>query len=251
MGVAPDANLIAVKAADDQGGATVLNVIYGIQFAIDHQRDYNIRVLNLSLNAATAQSYQTDPLDAAVETLWSAGIVVVASAGNNGTSNAGVLYAPANDPFVITVGAVNDQGTVNTSDDTLAAFSAFGSVPVSVTIRPDALAGKRGATSFYNPFTERDEMGAIVQLKSNGWFVVVSQPRRPMRGPGTGRAAAVLMGRPRRMRRRLPAGSAAGHHEIDAGAAPELILIATGSEVSLALEAHQRLVKDGIRSRLV
>jgi len=32
---------------------------------------------------------------------------------------------------------------------------------------------------------------------------------------------------------------------------PELILIATGSEVSLALEAHQRLARDGIRSRLV
>jgi len=35
------------------------------------------------------------------------------------------------------------------------------------------------------------------------------------------------------------------------GAAPELILIATGSEVSLALEAHQRLVKEGVRSRMV
>jgi transketolase len=35
------------------------------------------------------------------------------------------------------------------------------------------------------------------------------------------------------------------------GATPELILMATGSEVSLALEAHQRLVKEGIRSRLV
>jgi transketolase len=32
---------------------------------------------------------------------------------------------------------------------------------------------------------------------------------------------------------------------------PEVILIATGSEVSLALEAHQRLVADGIRSRVV
>jgi len=32
---------------------------------------------------------------------------------------------------------------------------------------------------------------------------------------------------------------------------PELILIATGSEVSLALEAHQRLARDGIGSRLV
>src|SRR5208282_1687058 len=35
------------------------------------------------------------------------------------------------------------------------------------------------------------------------------------------------------------------------GSSPEVILIATGSEVSIALEAHQRLVKEGIRSRLV
>ncbi|HEV2280799.1 MAG TPA: transketolase [bacterium] len=35
------------------------------------------------------------------------------------------------------------------------------------------------------------------------------------------------------------------------GRGPELILIATGSEVTLALEAHERLVRDGIRSRLV
>jgi transketolase len=52
--------------------------------------------------------------------------------------------------------------------------------------------------------------------------------------------------------------SGAGHDEIKAGGSaagggrdPELILIATGSEVPLALEAHQRLVGDGIRSRLV
>jgi transketolase len=35
------------------------------------------------------------------------------------------------------------------------------------------------------------------------------------------------------------------------GSTLELILIATGSEVSLALEAHQRLVKEGVRSRVV
>jgi transketolase len=35
------------------------------------------------------------------------------------------------------------------------------------------------------------------------------------------------------------------------GSAPEVILIATGSEVSIALEAHERLTKDGIRSRVV
>jgi transketolase len=35
------------------------------------------------------------------------------------------------------------------------------------------------------------------------------------------------------------------------GGLPELILIATGSEVSLALQAHQRLVSGGTRSRVV
>ena len=75
------------------------------------------------LNSSLAQSYDTSPLDAAVEIVWFNKIVVVVSAGNNGSST---LYPPANDPFVITVGATNDHGTVDTSDDTLATFSAHG-----------------------------------------------------------------------------------------------------------------------------
>jgi len=35
------------------------------------------------------------------------------------------------------------------------------------------------------------------------------------------------------------------------GGNPEVILIATGSEVSLAVEAHEKLVTEGIRSRVV
>ena len=35
------------------------------------------------------------------------------------------------------------------------------------------------------------------------------------------------------------------------GSAPDVILIATGSEVSIALDAHERLTKDGIHSRVV
>ena len=104
-------------------------MVNGLQWIFDNAATYNIRVVNLSLNSTVADSYQVDPLDAAVETLWNAGIVVVVSAGNNGTSNSGVVYAPANDQFVITVGAVNDQGTVSPSDDTLASFSALAHYP--------------------------------------------------------------------------------------------------------------------------
>ena len=35
------------------------------------------------------------------------------------------------------------------------------------------------------------------------------------------------------------------------GGNPEVILIATGSEVSLAVEAHEKLLAEGIRSRVV
>src|SRR3954471_17348517 len=44
-GAAPDANVVAVKIADEQGNATVLDAINGIQFAVDHRADYNIRVI--------------------------------------------------------------------------------------------------------------------------------------------------------------------------------------------------------------
>ena len=107
-GVAPDANLISIKAADEKGNATVLDVIYGLQFAVDHKATYNIRVVNLSLESDQAQSYKTDPLDAAVESAWFNGIVVVAAAGNRGTADDAVDYAPGNDPYVISVGAVDD-----------------------------------------------------------------------------------------------------------------------------------------------
>jgi serine protease AprX len=139
LGIAPDANLVSIKAADDQGNATVLDVIYGLQFAVDHQADYNIRVVNLSLESTVAQSYLTDPLDAAVESAWLHGIVVVAAAGNLGTAPDAVSYAPANDPYVITVGAVDEQGTAAVGDDTIPSWSSRGRTQDGFA-KPDVLA---------------------------------------------------------------------------------------------------------------
>jgi serine protease AprX len=138
-GVAPDANLISIKAADEAGNSTVLDVIYGIQFAVDHQDDFNIRVLNLSLESTVADSYKTDPLDAAVEAAWFKGIVVVAAAGNRGTDADAVSYAPGNDPYAISVGAVDDMGTKGITDDRMAAWSSRGTTQDGVA-KPDLFA---------------------------------------------------------------------------------------------------------------
>jgi serine protease AprX len=126
IGVAPNANLISIKASDDSGNATVLDVMYGLQFAIDHQADYNIRVINMSLDSTSAQSYTTDPLDAAAEAAWMHGIVVVTAAGNRGTAPDAVQYAPANDPYVITVGAVDEGGQGSSLNDQIASWSSQG-----------------------------------------------------------------------------------------------------------------------------
>jgi serine protease AprX len=125
-GTAPGADLISIKASDDHGDATVLDVIYGIEFAVEHKDQFNIRVLNLSLESTVAESYRTDPLAAAVEAAWFQGIVVVAAAGNRGTDTDAVDYAPGNDPYVISVGAVDDQGTKQVKDDLRTDWSSRG-----------------------------------------------------------------------------------------------------------------------------
>ena len=120
QGVAPNANLIGIKISDDYGMAYEFDVVESLQWVFENKDLYNIRVVNLSLNSTVEQSYHTSPLNAAVEAVWFKGIVVVASAGNKGaggdynTANA----APANDPFIITVGASDEHDTDVRVDDT-------------------------------------------------------------------------------------------------------------------------------------
>ncbi|MGB5049993.1 MAG: S8 family peptidase, partial [Caldilineaceae bacterium] len=122
-GIAPKTKLVNVRVSDDHGRGTEGDVLQALQWIFDNAEKDNIRVVNLSLNAAVAQSYHTSPLAAGVEMLWLKGIVVVVSAGNNGSAD---LYPPANSPRVITVGATDDKGTPSIDDDIVAHFSAWG-----------------------------------------------------------------------------------------------------------------------------
>lgn len=123
IGVAPMANIVNVKVTNDDGSARSSDVIAGLQWVLENKAAYNIRVVNISFNSTLAESYHTSPLDAAVEILWFNKIVVVVSAGNQAN---GILYPPANDPFVITVGATDDNGTSSLNDDVMTNFSAYG-----------------------------------------------------------------------------------------------------------------------------
>jgi len=139
IGVAPMANVINVKVTNDDGSARSSDVIAGLQWILNNKSTYNIRVVNISFNSTVAESYHTSPLDAAVEILWFNKIVVVTSAGNQAT---GILYPPANDPFVITVGATDDKGTTSLSDDVVTSFSAYGTTSDGF-VKPDLVAPGR------------------------------------------------------------------------------------------------------------
>lgn len=143
MGVAPNANLINVKVSDDNGMSLGSDLVAGLQWVYDNRFTYNIKVVNISMNSTVAESYQLSPIDAACEILWFNGIVVVVSAGNAG---AGAVYPPANDPFVITVGATDEMGTATLLDDSVAAFSAYG-ITEDGFAKPDLVAPGRNVLS--------------------------------------------------------------------------------------------------------
>jgi serine protease AprX len=129
---------------DDQGTATVTDVIKAADWILANKSTYNIKVANFSLHAASKASILFDPLDAAVEKLWLNGITVVAAAGNYGTTAgpSGVQFAPGNDPFVITVGATDIGTSLGSGDDVAAPFSAWGYTPDGF-MKPDIAAPGR------------------------------------------------------------------------------------------------------------
>jgi serine protease AprX len=126
-GVARNARLVDVRVASSRGEALTSDIVAAVDWILANKSGHNIRVANFSLVGTNAVSFRFDPLDKAVEKLWLNGVVVVAAAGNNGESSKAVgIGAPANDPFVITVGALDQAQTSSVSDDTRASWSAYG-----------------------------------------------------------------------------------------------------------------------------
>jgi serine protease AprX len=124
-GMAPDARLVSLKIADNQGAVDVSQMIAAVNWVVQNKNTngMNIRVLNLSYGSASPQDPRMDPLSWAAEVAWRNGIVVVASVGNEGDNVPG-LSNPAYNPWVIAVGAVDTRGTDARTDDVVPSFSA-------------------------------------------------------------------------------------------------------------------------------
>ncbi|MEZ5221623.1 MAG: S8 family serine peptidase [Ilumatobacteraceae bacterium] len=127
VGIAPDARIINVKVGAHDGAVDVSQVIAAIDWVVQHRDDpgIDIRVLNLSFGTDSVQDPSLDPLVYAAEQAWKAGIVVVASSGNDGVAASG-LAVPAASPAIIAVGASDPRGTIRTSDDSIPDFAQHG-----------------------------------------------------------------------------------------------------------------------------
>jgi serine protease AprX len=141
-GLAPDAQLISVRALAPDGTGYTSDIISGIDWVVKNARTYNIRVLNLSLGHPVYESYVTDPLCRAVAVAVRKGMVVVVAAGNDGTvgTGYGTITSPGNSPSVVTVGAMDDRDTVSLGDDVLAGYSSKGPSLVDFVVKPDLVA---------------------------------------------------------------------------------------------------------------
>ena len=155
-GIAPGASLISLKVLDANGQGTISNIIAALGWVAANATTYNIRVVNLSVGANIHESYWTDPLTLAAKAVTDKGITVVTAAGNRGKNAAGQLQyggitAPANAPWVLTVGASSTNGTLTRNDDTLASFSSSGPTYRDYEAKPDLVAPGVGTVSLAVP----------------------------------------------------------------------------------------------------
>lgn len=155
-GVAPDANLIAYKVLDSNGGAgsfsTVISAIdAAIVTRLDTDPNNDISVMNLSLGAKCGGGYDAycgpdDVISRAIDNASANGIVSVIAAGNSG-SIPGTIETPGVARTAITVGSVNKSKQMSS-------FSSRGPVTNGgeLLIKPDIVApGEQVCAALGNP----------------------------------------------------------------------------------------------------
>jgi serine protease AprX len=197
VGMGKDIRLVSVRIFGPEGTGLVSDALAGIDWIIANKDKYKIRVLNASFGHPVEESYLTDPLCQAVERAWKAGIVVVASAGNDGALGYGSIGSPGNDPYVITVGASNNYLSGTRGDDLVATYSSRGPTYLDHVVKPDVLAPGNRTISLRAVGSPLDVRYPGLRVK---WGEYNSDPNKAtldssyFRLSGTSMSAAVVSG---------------------------------------------------------
>ena len=115
MGVAPDAQWIAVKIFNDQDQSDLAKIHQGFQWLLDPDGDQNTAdapdIVNSSWVLQGTEGECLGEFASDITVLKTAGIAVVFSAGNSGHKS-NTSMEPANDPAVMSVGATDSSQRV-------------------------------------------------------------------------------------------------------------------------------------------
>lgn len=109
-GIASDAELVLLKVQNEEGRITTENIAKALKWVQEYHKEFNIRVVNMSLGDDEAVSFRQSEIDILAEQLISEGVIIVAAAGND---ESGLIKPPANSPNVISVGGINDNNQLS------------------------------------------------------------------------------------------------------------------------------------------
>ena len=105
-GIAPNSNIVSIKALDKHGEANATKILEAMQWVYDNNLEYNIKVVCMSFGSEPLGF--NDPIMKGAEALWRKGIVIVSAAGNSGPDYQ-TIKSPGISPRIITVGGMNDN----------------------------------------------------------------------------------------------------------------------------------------------
>jgi serine protease AprX len=195
-GVAPAANIVGVKVLDEVGQGRTSDLIAGIAWTIAHKNAYNVRVMNLSVGGSPVGPVSKDPIAWAVEAAWRAGITVVCAAGNEGDYGPGGILSPGDDPFVLTVGAVDTKQTASTADDSVASYISVGPTLFDKVAKPDVVAPGQRLISVRTPgsYLDVNFPANIIPLATYAPTSPAGTDSRYLMLSGTSAAAPVVAG---------------------------------------------------------
>jgi len=144
--VAPGADLLVLRVLNKDLRGTQDSVLAALRWVIDHQRDKNIRVVNMSLQVREfGSSHAGDEMRNLIAKATQNGILVVVAAGNYGQSNIQTL--PANSEEAITVGSMSHNFTLKPNLHFISEFSNLGVASVWKTESARANSGTRATNN--------------------------------------------------------------------------------------------------------
>lgn len=181
VGVAPEADLLSVKVAGEDGSTSLGRVLAGIQLVDSAAERFGVRVMLLAIDSESPLPPDLDPLSWALRQVWSHGVVVVVPAGNGGPDE-GSIASPGEDPWLLTAGSVDDLGTPDVDDDVVPDSSARGPTRWGAE-KPEVAAPGEHLVSVRAPGStiDRENQSAVV---GDDYF----------KGSGTSMSAAVTAG---------------------------------------------------------